>query len=296
LTATRRLRELGGADVATVGPKAARLGELIRRGHRVPDGFVITTDVYAAHLETPREQRHRSEIVEAYLRLASASVAVRSSATAEDMPAASFAGQQATFLNVRGVDDLFAAVEACWRSIFSERAIHYRRSRGLDRLGVRMAVVVQQMVPARAAGVAFSIDPTTGGLEDVLVEAGFGLGEAVVGGEVTPDLYLLDKATMAIRRKGVNQQTWGYYCDSIHSGTVRRPIAAPGAPVLTDRELRELAAVVRDVEAHFGCPQDVEWAVDETGRLFVLQARPVTGVAAQPRSLDAPARSARTQA
>jgi phosphoenolpyruvate synthase/pyruvate phosphate dikinase len=315
MKAVRALRDVSGADFASVGSKAANLAELVHHGYRVPEGFVITTEVYARLLETDGS-RSRIEallagvegrgpdglraaagqvqalvraaqlarpcepaIVEAYQGLGASSVAVRSSATAEDLPAASFAGQQASFLNIRGIEDLLSAVEGCWQSLFSERAIRYRHRQGFDHLAVRMAVLVQEMVAARAAGVAFSVNPTNGSREDVLIEAVCGLGEAAVAGEVTPDLYVVDKATMAPRRKIVNERTWGYYCDPARSGISRRPLAESAGPVLTDAELQEITATVRDIELHFRCPQDVEWAIDRDGALFVLQARPITGLA-----------------
>lgn len=312
MTAIRALRELTNADAATAGPKGAHLGEMLHHRYPVPPGFVITTEVYGRLFESPDTRAliaglvetveiedsenlrssalrmqgliraaklaepYAAQIVDAYRELAASAVAVRSSATAEDLPNASFAGQQDSFLNVREAKGMLAAVDACWQSLFSERAIYYRQSRGFDHAAVRSAVVVQQMVHARAAGVAFSLNPVDGNHDELLIEATFGLGEAVVAGEVTPDLYVLDKGTLAVRQKVINEQSWGYYCDPTRGGTVKLPIPEPAAPVLTDDELRAIALMVRDLEAHFGCPQDVEWAVDAQGSLFLLQARPIT--------------------
>lgn len=312
MTAIRALRELTNADAATAGPKGANLGEMLHHRYPVPPGFVITTEVYGRLFESPDTRAliagllealeiedsenlrssalrmqgliraaklaepYAAQIVDAYRELAASAVAVRSSATAEDLPNASFAGQQDSFLNVREAKGVLAAVDGCWQSLFSERAIYYRQSRGFSHAAVRSAVVVQQMVDARAAGVAFSLNPVDGNRDDVLIEATFGLGEAVVAGEVTPDLYVLDKATLAVRRKVINEQSWGYYCDPTRGGTVKLPIPEPAAPVLADDELGAIGLMVRDLEAHFGCPQDVEWAVDAQGSLFLLQARPIT--------------------
>jgi phosphoenolpyruvate synthase/pyruvate phosphate dikinase len=312
MTAIRALRELTSADAATAGPKAAHLGEMLHHDYPVPPGFVITTEVYGGLFKSPDAcaliagllatvdvedpeglraaalrmqtlirvarlaEPYAAQIVDAYRELAAPAVAVRSSATAEDLPNASFAGQQDSFLNVREAEGVLAAVDGCWQSVFSERAIYYRQSRGFDHVAVRSAVVVQQMVQARAAGVAFSLNPVTGNTDDLLVEASFGLGEAVVAGEVTPDLYVLDKATLAVRQRVINEQSWGYYCDPGGGGTVKLPVPEPGAPVLADGELRAIGVLVRELEAHFGCPQDVEWAVDAQGSVFLLQARPIT--------------------
>lgn len=269
----RPLDDVGAADLASVGSKAANLGELTRRGHPVPRGFVITTDADAA---APPGRALEGEIEAAYRELGAASVAVRSSATAEDLPTASFAGQHASLMNVRGTEGVLRAVERCRRSLFSEAAARYRASRGIGEDGVRMAVVVQAMVDARAAGVAFSSNPLTGSATEVLIEAAFGLGEAVVAGEVTPDRYAVDKATMTLREKIVDEKPWAYYCDPGGDGIVRRPVAEPSRPVLSDDEARRIAGMVREIETQFGCPQDVEWAIDAGGALLVLQARPIT--------------------
>lgn len=310
MSGVRALADLGRGDAATAGPKGAHLGDLLRAGFAVPDGFVVTTGVYGALFggpavrermdavlaalqpDDPASLRRTSEAmrglmaeraqdapwaeaVEAeYASRGACRVAVRSSATAEDLPNASFAGQQSSYLNVRGAAALRNAVERCWSSLFSERALYYRQSRGIGH-DVMSAVVVQDMVDARAAGVAFSINPTNGRRDELLIEASFGLGESVVSGEVTPDLYVVDRGTQTCCRRQVHEQAWGYYCDP-SGGTVKCPIAEPGAPVLTDAEIRELAACVVRVEEHFGSPQDVEWAIDAEGRLRLLQARPVT--------------------
>jgi phosphoenolpyruvate synthase/pyruvate phosphate dikinase len=274
MSAIRPLIGVTSADVASVGSKAARLGELTRRGYPVPGGFVITAE---AAIE-PDGNGHRAQTEAAYHELGAASVAVRSSATAEDLPSASFAGQHATFLNVRGTESLMRAVAGCRRSLFSVAAARYRARRGIGGDGVGMAVVVQKMVDARAAGVAFSANPVSGAASEVLVEAAFGLGEAVVAGEVSPDRYALDKATLAVVQRLVDEKPWAYYCDPDGDGTVRRAVAEPARPVLTDVEAAAIAALVREIEALFGAPQDVEWAIDEGGSLFVLQARPITAL------------------
>ena len=211
----KRLRELAREDVAIAGGKGANLGELIRAVFDVPDGFVITTEAYAAALgaaglglpdaaeEDPAAFRARvaevtipddlrAEIGAAYAELGGGPVAVRSSATAEDLPGATFAGQQDTELNVLGADRVIDAVRRCWASLWSERAVAYRRRRRIEPAEVRIAVVVQDLVPAEIGGVMFTANPVTGAREQVVVGASTGLGEAVVSGAVTPDHYVLD--------------------------------------------------------------------------------------------------------
>ena len=177
-------------------------------------------------------------------------MAVRSSATAEDSEDASFAGQQETYLNVEGADEVCARVVDCWASFFSERALFYRSHKGsLDDLA--MAVVVQRMVDADKAGVLFTVDPVQRRRDQMLIEGVRGLGEQVVSGELTPDHYVTDRA-----------------------GSVKRS-SLPNGGVLVEAELHELAALGRRLEEHFGGPQDVEWAI-AGGRVFLLQSRPVT--------------------
>ncbi|WP_275888279.1 PEP/pyruvate-binding domain-containing protein, partial [Nonomuraea lactucae] len=224
MTLVAPLRAFGREDLEEAGGKGANLGELVRGGFPVPGGFVVTTAAYAlvagaqgerarterARTEQPRVERSHTErsrverarvpgelraaITAAYAALGGGPVAVRSSATAEDLPGAAFAGQQDTFLNVVGEEALVDAVRRCWASLWNERAVAYRRRLGVGDEGVRIAVVVQSMVEAETAGVMFTADPVTGDRSRIVVEAGSGLGEAVVSGLVTPDHYALDAA------------------------------------------------------------------------------------------------------
>ncbi|CAM06482.1 pyruvate,water dikinase [Saccharopolyspora erythraea NRRL 2338] len=202
------LRDLPGANLASAGGKGANLAALVRAGFPVPSGFVVTTDAYAAVAGEPGPDTRafraalesavvpepvRAAIVAAYADLGGGPVAVRSSATAEDLPGAAFAGQQDTYLDVIGADAVVDAVRRCWGSLWSDRAVEYRRVRGVDSGQVRIAVVVQEMVPAETAGVLFTADPVSGDRERIVVDAGRGLGEAVVSGRVTPDHYVLDR-------------------------------------------------------------------------------------------------------
>ena len=201
-------------------------------------------------------------------------VAVRSSATAEDSEAASFAGQQETYLHVRGFEALRARIRDCWASFFSERALFYRSKKGsLADLG--MAVVVQRMVNAEIAGVLFTMDAVHRRRDRMVVEAVIGLGEAAVSGAVTPDHYVL-KRDGRVRKAHVHEQPYAIVAGD-GSGVVERPLSPEegGARKASDELLAQLARIGDDLEQRVGVPQDIEWAV-EGGELFVLQARPVT--------------------
>ncbi|MFI6709330.1 PEP/pyruvate-binding domain-containing protein [Nonomuraea sp. NPDC050478] len=276
-------------DLALAGGKGANLGELIAGGFPVPAGFVVTTAAYdlvaAGHatrayfekLEIP--ETLRGAILTAYRELGGGPVAVRSSATAEDLPGAAFAGQQDTYLNVVGEDGLIDAVRRCWGSLWSERAVAYRDRLGLDHAEVRIAVVVQRMVAAEAAGVMFTADPVTGDRGRLVVDAGTGLGEAVVSGLVTPDHYVLtprgEIAEFAPGRREVVVR-------ALAGGGVSHE-TGDGAPAerLPGGVLRELAGLGTAVARHFGRPQDIEWTY-AGGEVSLVQARPMTALPPPP--------------
>lgn len=242
------LHEITADMVDLVGGKAVGLGELIRRGERVPEGFCVTTE---AHRLGAIPQ---AEIVDAYQRLGAGPVAVRSSATAEDLPDASFAGQQDTVLNVTGAAELIAAIGKCRDSLHGTRAVAYRNARDIDHDAVQMAVVVQRMIAAEVAGVLFTANPLTGCRTEMMVDAAPGPGTAVVDGAVIVDHYVLD---------GSEQDSGG---------------------CLTPVQLAELRAAGERLQGHFGCPQDVEWAIDQHGTLWLLQSRPITKLFPRPPS------------
>lgn len=252
----------------------------MRGGFPVPRGFVLTTDAYRAAVEPPdlnglpladdaaleaaaaQIRAHVAEapvpeaVVEAYVRLGSPLVAVRSSATAEDLPESSFAGQQDTYLGISGTRDLVAAVAHCWASLWTARAIRYRIERGIGSQ-VALAVVVQEMAPHDVAGVVFTANPLTGRRDELLVNAARGSGEAIVGGEVVPDQWVARRPDGAVT-----------------SFTPARRGGRRGS--LGSEQVRELAALALRVEDHFGgVPQDIEWTHGE-GRFHLLQARPIT--------------------
>ncbi|KAB1948603.1 pyruvate, water dikinase [Micromonospora sp. ALFpr18c] len=235
-----------------VGGKAAGLGELIRRGERVPEGFCVTADAHRLGVIP------EAEILAAYQRLGAGPVAVRSSATAEDLPDASFAGQQDTVLNVTGGAELIAAIGKCWASLRADRATAYRDARQIDQDEVWMAVVVQRMVTPTVAGVLFTANPVTGRRDEMAVDAAPGLGTAVVDGATRVDHYVLD---------GVARDDTG---------------------CLSPAHLARLRTTGERLQDHFGCPQDVEWAIDADDVLWLLQSRPITTLFPLPPATDGP--------
>jgi pyruvate,water dikinase len=289
-------------DVAEAGGKGSSLARMTSLGLPVPPGFVIPAGALAAALpdggaelrvlaaRRDAEGAHalirevelapalRAAVLDAYARLGEGDgdvpVAVRSSACAEDSEEASFAGQQETYLHVRGGDDVRARIRDCWASFFSERALFYREKKGsLEDLG--MAVVVQRMVEAEVAGVLFTCDPVAKRHDRMVVEAVLGLGEAVVSGNVTPDHYVL-KRDGRVRKAQVHTQP--YAIVSLPQGGVGERELSPeegGTRKVADEVLARLARIGDDLEQRLGGPQDIEWAM-QGGEIFVLQSRPVT--------------------
>lgn len=223
-------------------------------------------------------------IAEAYTELAQKTgeenpfVAVRSSATAEDLPDASFAGQQDTYLNVRGAEEIIEKIKECYASTFTDRAVYYRASKGFEHLEVALSAVVQMMVFSKAAGVMFTVDIVTGNDKNILIEAAWGLGEYVVQGVVTPDCYVVEKDGCVINSKDITEKNI-MMVRSPGGGVEEKkvPDAEAKAQVLSDGQIKELAGYAKDIEKHYGCYMDIEWGVDErTGKLWILQARPET--------------------
>ena len=308
---------LSRADVEYAGGKGANLGELTGAGFPVPPGFVVGAAAYgafcddgglrdriAARLEgldvddtgalgsasadvramveaEPLPGWLEEEIRGAYARLAAddpeTSVAVRSSATAEDTEAASFAGMNETFLNVRGADAVIGAVRDCWSSLFGARTLFYRAKRGFGQADMDIAVVVQHQVQATRAGVMFTIDPSSGDDERLVIEGSFGLGEAVVSGSVSPDRYIVHKDDLAILAREVRRKELVIESKA-GGGTVTRELSGEesATPVLSDDEVREIARLGIRIEEHYGAAQDTEWCFDPDGKAWMLQSRPVT--------------------
>ena len=308
------------ADHARMGGKCASLARMISTGVNVPGGFAVVTDAYAAHLDSGRlrdkietlvrsididdvdDERQKSaeirsliasaampagesEIRRMYRNIAESDdlpVAVRSSATAEDMPDASFAGQQDTYLWVVGEDQVVEKVRACWASLFSARAISYRARNGLGRLDVQMCVGVQKMIDAAAAGVAMTLDPVTGDRTRIVIDSAFGLGEPVVSGEITPDNFVVEKVLLEIVGRKIIVKDRELVADRAARRTVLRVVeAARGSlPSLSDAQVIAVARIAKSLEKSMGCPQDVEWAIDrdlpDGENVVILQSRPET--------------------
>lgn len=209
-------------------------------------------------------------------------VAVRSSATAEDLPDASFAGQQDTFLWVKGEDAVFEMVRRCWSSVFTDRAIAYRHEMGHEHEVISMSVGVQKMVRPTAAGVAFTLNPSDGDPSQIAIDASYGFGEAVVSGEVTPDNFLVDKVLLLVTRRTISPKTIEFVLDDDGSGVIRREVDPErcSRASLGDDEVIQVAAMAKAVERHYRCPQDIEWAIDpespEGQEVVLLQSRPET--------------------
>jgi pyruvate, water dikinase len=204
-------------------------------------------------------------------------VAVRSSATAEDLPTASFAGQQETYLNVKGEASLIVKVKECWASLFTERAIYYRHNQGFDHFKVGLATVVQRMVQSEKSGIGFSIDPVTNEKNTIVIEAIFGLGEYIVQGKVNPDHYEVDKKSFIITEKEIKYQNLKYVRSGHGNKEVKLNKKDGSLPKLTDEEITKVAFLIKDIEHHYFFPQDIEWAI-EKDRVFVVQARPITTI------------------
>ncbi len=284
----KHFHEIGTSDLSLVGGKALNLGQLTQSGFRVPAGFCVTTEAYRTSLlpdggsqeikvdfESPALKISvtlAEEIIAAYHSIGSGRVAVRSSATAEDREDASFAGQQDTFLNVEDDIALLRAIEACWASLWTERAIVYREDRGLDSEELAMAVIVQQMVDAEIAGVLFSLDPTGSG--DLVIESSWGLGEATVSGLVTPDHFRISREDGSIRDQQIHDKSTMVTT----SGPSSVPSNKRNQPSLGAAQLQRLWQLGMDIEAAYGSPQDIEWAYAD-GHFHILQARPITAIA-----------------
>jgi pyruvate,water dikinase len=238
--------------------------------------------------KTPMPKAIEKAIKQAYLdlnkrlELEDMFVAVRSSATAEDLPDASFAGQQETYLNVKGVDDLLAKVVKCWSSLFTPRAIFYRNEKGFAHEKVFISVGVQKMVNSRAAGVMFSINPVSGNHDEIVIEGNYGLGESVVSGAVNPDDFVVDKNTLQIKERRISRKTIKYIRDPKTGKTVHLdvPEAEQKVTCVSDKEIIFLAELAKRIEKHYGKPMDIEWAIDQDlsfpQNMMLVQARPET--------------------
>ena len=312
------LEKVGKDDLSVVGGKGASLGEMINIGVPVPGGFAVTAQAFRDFLNrsgiakklfealkvdvNQESELHRAEqtakklimdakvpedienaIKSRYEELCKREgeqvfVAVRSSATAEDLPDASFAGQQETFLNMRGAEDVFNAVRKCWASLYGARAIFYRVEQGFEHDKVNLSAIVQKMVDSEKAGVMFSSQPSTGEAL-VVLEGAWGLGESVVSGSVSPDNFVVDRKTKNIISKYIATKEIMIIRDpkTQKTVTVKVPDEKKEAIVLTDNEAIELAKYAEILEKHYGIPQDIEWGI-EKDKIYILQSRPITTI------------------
>jgi len=302
--------ELNHENLSIAGGKGANLGELTQAGLPVPSGFVVSSHAYFKFLEksslknkikfelenldtsdSDRLQKASEniktailgaeipkevsdQIITSYKELSGIhdrKVAVRSSATAEDLPDASFAGQQESFLNISGTENVLEAVRGCWASLFEVRAIFYREDKGYDHFKVGIAVPVQLMVQSEVSGIMFTVNPITNNPDQISIEAAYGLGQPIVSGEVTPDQYLVNKKNFQIIDKKVVKQTW----QLTESGNLPISLEYQKKQKLENKLISELAKIGAKVEKHYKHPQDIEWALQK-GKLYIVQSRPIT--------------------
>ncbi len=302
--------ELSKSDIPIAGGKGANLGEMFNNDIPVPDGFVVTSNAYYKFIKenklmdlikkelegidienskllqsvaqkiqeaiknAPMPEEIRSEIKSSYHFLsgnADKQVAVRSSATAEDLPDASFAGQQETFLNIVGSANVVEATQKCWASLFGARTIYYRTRQKFDHFKVGIAVPIQLMIQSEVSGIMFTVNPLTNNDEEISIEAAYGLGETVVSGTITPDQYILDKKGLKIKKKHIVTQTW----QLTKAGRVAISRDYQNVQKLSDKQATELAQIGLKLEKHYNHPQDIEWGLYK-GKLYIVQTRPIT--------------------
>ncbi len=307
----KNFSELNKTNADIAGGKGASLGEMTQAGIPVPPGFVLlsnsfdqflketdlvqeidsilekvrhnemhtvesaSADIKALILSRQMPEDIKAEIKKYFGGLNTEFVAVRSSATAEDGQDHSWAGQLESFLNVRE-DDVVEKVKHCWASLFTPRAIFYRFEKGLHATKISVAVVIQKMVDSEISGIAFSVHPVTEDKNQLIIEAGFGLGEAIVSGSITPDSYVVEKEPRKILDINVATQTEALYKNPTGGNTwknIHEPKAS--SQVLTEIQILEFADIILNIEKHYGFPCDIEWAF-EKGQFYIVQSRPIT--------------------
>jgi len=316
----RDFKKITKSDASIAGGKGASLGEMTSAGISVPPGFVVLSSAFDKFLESadlnveidsilhavnhkemrtvenasekikdlilkaPMPQDIKEEITKEFKKLKSQFVAVRSSATAEDSSSAAWAGQLDTFLNTTE-KTLLANVQKCWASLFTPRAIFYRFEKGLHNSKISVAVVIQKMIESEVSGIAFSVHPVTQDRNQIIIEAGYGLGEAIVSGQITPDSYVIEKSPRRIIDKNISHQERGIYRKpkeggpSADSGQVNEwrtiPQDKDEKQKLTDEQILKLSELILQIENHYNSPQDIEWAL-ENDKFYITQSRPIT--------------------
>ena len=305
-----RFNQVRKTDIPYVGGKGANLGEMVHAKIPVPDGFIVTSKAYydfikltslkqkiltelsgldvndskklqkasknvrTAILKAKLPEELGERIKKAYHELSGKHdklVAVRSSATAEDLPDASFAGQQDTYLNIKGWEDVVKHTQKCWASLFTSRAIFYRTEKGFSHFKIGIAVPVQLMVQSDVSGIMFTVNPLTNNPKEVSIEAGYGLGQPIVSGEITPDQYVVNKKTKEIKNKEIMKQTWQYTIEE----NVPVSKAHQKKQKMSDKKIIELAKIGILIEDHYRHPQDIEWGMEDN-KIYIVQSRPVT--------------------
>lgn len=324
LPLTVLFNEIDKSDIALVGGKGANLGELTQAGFAIPPGFIVTSAAYFEVIKANNlaqkikvilkdlnlkdikslnfvsnkikkliftaaiPETLAQEIIQRYLKLGhglnNTLVAVRSSATAEDLPDASFAGQQETFLNVSGEANVVQNVRACWASLFEPRAIFYREEKNFDHFQVGIAVPVQKMIQSEVSGIMFTVNPVSNDKNQIVIEAIWGLGEKIVQGAYTPDHYLVQKLSWKILQKQINRQTKALILTQIGNKEVKLIDSKSRRPKLIDDQIIGLAKIGQQVQTHYFFPQDIEWAISE-GKIYLVQSRPITTLVQENKAL-----------
>lgn len=313
-------KDISKENIPEAGGKGANLGEMTQAGFPIPPGFVISSNAYKLFLEendfkpklksllkslNPKRTQELQSVSEKIMRMLERGnipkdlggeiarkynsisglfkqklVAVRSSATAEDLPDASFAGQQATFLNVRGDANLLEAVRKCWASLFTPRAIFYREEKGFDHFKVNIAVIVQEMVQSEISGIAFTVEPLSQDKHKMVIEAIWGLGELIVQGAVTPDKYEVERHSLKILNMEKQPQDKQLIRVDSRTKETNVPKTKRNKQKLSEAQIRELAKILQKIHAHYYFPQDIEWAYQK-GKFYIVQARPITTLGGQ---------------
>ncbi|MEK7497330.1 MAG: PEP/pyruvate-binding domain-containing protein, partial [Patescibacteria group bacterium] len=313
-------KDIDKGDLSLAGGKGANLGEMTQAGFPVPPGFAVTVEAYDIFIEEngllaeitailkstdvndPEQLNAASkkiqkiilsapvpdivfkETVSAYRKLSGpfnkALVAVRSSATAEDLPGASFAGQQDTYLNVKGEANLIDKVRACWASLFTARAIFYRVQNKIPHEKVKLCAIVQKMIESEVSGVMFTLDPVSNDKDRIIIEAVWGLGEMIVQGSVVPDHYVVQKETFAILSKEISDQSIKLVRSEIGNKEVEVPLKVRNLQKIPNEAVEKLARIGQNIQEHYYFPQDIEWSY-EKGKLYIIQSRPITTINTQ---------------
>lgn len=292
----KMLQDISKGDIFSVGGKGANLGEMLQAGFPVPNGFCLTVnafDLFMKHnhfdlldlndnelqakmIDAQLPHELEQEISECYVSLGHKTrVAVRSSATAEDLPEASFAGQQETYLNVLGEAALYIAIKKCFASLYSTRAVSYRKQTNFDTVNVMLAVVIQEMIESEVAGVLFTANPINQNKDQMMLNAAWGLGEAIVSGKVTPDIYIYNKLEHHISSKTLGKKELLIVYDESGIQEITTPAKEKEQFCLNPKQAIEIFEMGLKIEEHYGCPQDIEWAIYKD-TLYLLQSRPIT--------------------